>query len=178
MRSNRERNEQIVQMRKNNVARRDVALRFRLSVWSVRLIEERAKAETLAVQRRDRMLEKIREVDDLDAVWPAYDLIDAIGLITTARERLLHHFAEARKQQISLRVVMDMAFLDNADGEVYLMNSPLLEIRGVGKKGFWSLANRLTATDMGKRCNQEWQTRLAKVKERWEITGSTPWSGG
>jgi hypothetical protein len=48
------------------------------------------------------------------------------------------------------------------------MMSPLLRVKGVGKKGFWSVVNGLTEMDLGRRCNEEWQKRLAKIKqEHW-----------
>ena len=56
------------------------------------------------------------------------------------------------------------------------MMSPLLRVYGVGKKGFWSVVNGLTGMDLGRRCNQEWQWRLVKVKQEHGITGATPYS--
>jgi hypothetical protein len=49
-------------------------------------------------------------------------------------------------------------------------NPPDAEGRyGVGKIGFWSVVNGLTGMDMGKRCSEEWQKRLVKVKEKWKM---------
>jgi hypothetical protein len=53
---------------------------------------------------------------------------------------------------------------------------PLLEIRGVGKKGFWSMVNQITALDFGERSNQEWEQKLAKLKLSWKIKGALPLS--
>ena len=49
-----------------------------------------------------------------------------------------------------------------------LMMSPLLSVRGVGKKGFWCVVNGLTDMDLGTKCNREWQERLTKVKEDYQ----------
>jgi hypothetical protein len=49
-------------------------------------------------------------------------------------------------------------------------------VRGVGKKGFWSVVNAIAGMDMGRRCNDEWQKRLVQVKREHKITGATPYS--
>jgi hypothetical protein len=56
------------------------------------------------------------------------------------------------------------------------MMSPLSRVYGVGKKGFWSVANGLTGMDLGSRCNEEWQWRLLKVKQKYGVTGAMPYS--
>jgi hypothetical protein len=56
------------------------------------------------------------------------------------------------------------------DGLDFMM-SPLLKVRGVGKKGFSSVVNGLTGMDLGNRCSQEWQKRLVKVKQEHGIKG-------
>jgi hypothetical protein len=52
------------------------------------------------------------------------------------------------------------------------MMSPLLRVYGVGKTGSWSVANGLTGMDLDNRCNQEWQGRLVKVKQKYRVTGT------
>jgi hypothetical protein len=95
-------------------------------------------------------------------MWPVADLIDAVGLIVVSSKRLMDHFVEAGKRQISLRELMDMCLDAPVEGLDFMM-SPLLRVYGIGKEGFWSVVKGLTDLDMGTRCNQEWQTRLVKV---------------
>jgi hypothetical protein len=102
-------------------------------------------------------------------------LVDAIGLIVVTRKRLLDHFAEVGKQQITLQEFMDMCLDVPVEGLDFMM-PPLLRVRGVGKIGFWSVVNGLAGIDLGNRCNQEWQKRLLKVKQEYGITGATPYS--
>ena len=59
-------------------------------------------------ERRAKLREEIRAVDNLDRIWPVNDLEDAIGPIVVTRKRLLDQFAEVGKQQITLREFMDM----------------------------------------------------------------------
>jgi hypothetical protein len=88
------------------------------------------------------------------------------------RKRLLDHFAEVGKQQITLREFMDRCLDAPVEG-LDLMMSPLLRVRGVGKLGFWSVVNGLTGMDLGDRCNEEWRKILVKVKQESEIKPPT-----
>jgi hypothetical protein len=49
------------------------------------------------------------------------------------------------------------------------MMPPLLRVDGVGKKGFASVINGLTAIDLGSRCNEEWQIRLNQIKRKYGV---------
>jgi len=49
------------------------------------------------------------------------------------------------------------------------MMPPLYRVRGVGKIGFWSVANGLSGMHLGSKCNEEWQRRLAKMRKKWKI---------
>ena len=71
---------------------------------------------------------------------------------------------------------MDMAIPeeDRTRGEGFC--PPLLKVRYVGKIGFWSVANRLTSLDLGRRFSNEWERRLVRLREEWTITGRFPYS--
>ena len=103
------------------------------------------------------------------------DLLDAIGLGVVTRQRLMDHFVATGKRQSSLRELMDMCLDAPVEGLDFMM-SPLLRVHGVGKKGFWSVVNGLTTMDLGSRCNNEWEWRLVKVKQKYAVTGATPYS--
>ncbi len=87
----------------------------------------------------------------------------------------MDYFVAAWKQHISLRELMDMSLDASVEGLDFMV-SPLLRVYGVGKKGFWSVANGLTDLDVGHQCNEEWQKRLVKVKQEKGVTGTTPYS--
>jgi len=88
------------------------------------------------------------------------------------RTVLLRHFEECGTDTVSFRTLMNWAMPepDSPDGRSGL--TPLLKIRGVGKKGFWSVVTQITALDFGDRSNQEWGQKLAKLKLAWKITGA------
>jgi hypothetical protein len=84
-------------------------------------------------------------------------------LIVVTKKRLLDHFKQTKKDQISLQELMDMCLDAPVEGLDFMM-SPLLRVYGVGKKGFWSVVDGLTDLDMGGQCNEAWRTKLAMVK--------------
>lgn len=171
-----ERNRQILQMRKEGVPRSEVAHRFGLSRERISQLEKRDEADRSMAERRANFMEAVRTADDPERTWPVNDLADAIGLIVVTKKRLLDHFVETGKEQISLRELMDMC-LDGLMEREEFIAPPLLKVSGIGKKGFGSVANGLTNMDLGSRCNEEWRSnRLPKVKRNWRITGATPYS--
>ena len=170
-------NRQILEMRKEGVSKKEVARRFGLSPSRIWLIERGDKADSSMAERRAKLREKIRVANDLEKLWPVKDLLDAIGLGLVTRQRLMDHFVTTGKRQISLRELMDMCLDAPMEGRDW-MSPPLYRVRGFAKIGFWSVVNGLTGMDLGSRCNQEWQMMLAKVKEKWGITGKTPYSSG
>ena len=53
---------------------------------------------------------------------------------------------------------------------------PQTRIYGIGKYGFGCVVNGLTHLDLGRRCEEEWRERLAKVEEQLGTAGATPYS--
>jgi hypothetical protein len=170
-----ERNRQILQMRKEGVPRPEVALRFRLSHERISQLEKRDEADKSMAERRANLREAVRTADNPERTWPVNDLADAIGLIVVTKKRLLDHFLETGKERISLRELMDMCLDSPVEGRDFMM-PPLLRVCGIGKKGFWSVANGLTNMDLGSRCDEEWRIRPSEVRREEGITGATPYS--
>ncbi len=158
----RERNRQILQLRKEGLQRKEVARRFKLSTSRIQLIEKQDATDRSMAERRATLREEIRMADEMDKLWPVEDLLDALGFIMVTRKRLMDHFAEKNQDLISLRELMDMCLDAPVEGFDFMM-SPLLRVYGVGKKGYWNVVNGLTDPNLGTRCNQERQTRLVKV---------------
>ncbi len=134
----------------------------------------RLQEDEQQAKRNTQFLESIRRADDLDRRWPVTDLIAALRLLSGTRTAFLRHFEECGTDTVSLRTLMNWAMPepDSPDGRSGL--SPLLKIRGVGKKGFWSVVTQITVLDLGERSNQERGQKLAKLKVAWKITGALP----
>ena len=161
----RDRNQQILELLAHAVPRRDIARRFQLSPARVEQIAGEAKARQAREERRAKLREEIRSSDNPERMWPVGDLAEAIGLSRTARNGLQDHFAKAGKQEMNLLELMDM-FLSGPAKNGDSMPPPMLKVRGIGTKGFVSLAEKLANTDLGDRCNREWLDRCGKEKER------------
>jgi DNA-binding transcriptional MerR regulator len=161
-----ERNKQILQLRNEGVSRKEVATKFELSRCRIQLIEKQDAAESTLAERRAQLREEIRTADHLDRLWPITDLLDALLLIVVTRKRLIDHFVKLGKEQLSLRELMDMCLEAPVEGFDF-MSTPLLRVHGLGKKGFWSVVNRLTEMDLGERVNQEWKKRLAQIQRKY-----------
>jgi hypothetical protein len=157
-----ERNQQVLQMRKQGHSQTEVARTFKLSSSRIHRIEKQDAATRAAEERRAKVLKQLQEADEMDELWPVGDLLDALGLIVVTRKRLMDHFAEKKQDLISLRELMDMCLDAPVEGLDFMM-SPLLRVYGVGKKGYRNVVNGLTDLNLGDRCNQEWQKRLVKV---------------
>ena len=168
----RERNRQMFQMRNEGVSRLDTAREFGLTRERIAQLEKREQADKSMADCRSKLRDEIRAADDPGKLWFVNDLADAIGLVGGTKNKLLDRFVKAGKDQISLREFMDMCL----DNPVDFILPPLLRVRGLGNRGFWSVANGLTDIDMGSRCNDEWQKRLVKVKQESGISGTTPYS--
>jgi hypothetical protein len=164
MSSIHERNQRILQLRKEVLSRTEVARTFQLSPSRVYLLEKQDAAEKAMAERRTRLRHEMLAADDPDRYWPVNDLLDALHLIVVTRKRLIDHFAEEGKQEISLRELMDMCVSVPVEGTDYTLR-PLLRVYGVGKKGYWDVVNGLTGVDWGRRCNEEWRRRLFKIQQ-------------
>ena len=162
-----ERNRQILQMRKEGVQRIEVARRFKLSPSRIEQIEKKDAVDKATAERRARLREAIRSADDPDRMWPFKDLLDAIGLTRVPKRSLSYRFRACGQRWLCLRELMNMAPDAPTEWPKHMM-SPILRVRGVGKKGFWCVVNGLTGSDLGPHCNREWQERLIKVKEHYQ----------
>lgn len=53
---------------------------------------------------------------------------------------------------------------------------PLLDLRCVGQKGFWSMVNRFTELDLGTAGNRYWQQKLVILRRSWRVKGARRYS--
>ncbi len=174
MRTTCQRNRQIVEMRAQGVTRQEIARLFRITPDRVTMIEQEAATEKAQAERRAQLQAEMRLADDLDKVWPVVNLVDALHLLTVARARLLTHFDQQHKTEMSLREFMDLVISEHADAADAFSRTPLLRVRGIGKYGFHSVAAELAETDLGPGCNAEWQRRLAVLRREWRIPSWPP----
>ena len=122
--------------------------------------------------RRTAMLaEQMRLADDLDRKWKVEDLLDALLPTQKPRNALAYCWKWDNVEAVSLRELMDLTILPEAEPRPGYLVSSLLDLRNIGVTGFWSVVDRLSALDLGERCNAEWNRRLIKLKGTWRMQG-------
>ena len=78
---------------------------------------------------------------------------------------------DGRILETSLREFMELVISEKMHGKPGYLIAPLLDMRCVGVKGFWSAVRQLTESDLGQRCNQEWRRRIARLSQASRIVG-------
>ena len=73
--------------------------------------------------------------------------------------------------EVSLRELMDMAIPQRNHPKPGYLITPLLDVRCIGAEGFWSGVSRLTESDLGNQCNEQWRKRLARLSQSSRIVG-------
>jgi hypothetical protein len=66
---------------------------------------------------------------------------------------------------------MDLVIADEDHAKQGYLITPLLDMRCVGVKGFWSAVRRLTEADLGQRSNEEWRKKLTRLRQSSRIVG-------
>ncbi len=155
----RERNRKIFQMALEGVSQQKIAGIFGLSPSRIWLVKRAIKREDALAERLRGIEKELHQADDLDRLWEVTDIVDVLRAIIGARNALLKHFAEIKKERISLREMMDLAIAERVDSIGF--QSPLYRIPFIGKKGYWSIINGLSEITWNERCGREWRRKLA-----------------
>ncbi len=172
----RQRNSDIVRRKQRGTALSDIARKFRLSRESIRMIVEKHRLEQ---ERRDRsasFLDALRMSDDPERRWPVLTLVEALVPIAVTRTSLLAHYESSSVVEVSMRDFMDMVVSDGDCPRPGFALTPILDIRKVGKKGFWFTVSRLSDVGLGSRCQALWPQKLERLKRVHRIKGPHPHS--
>lgn len=172
-----QRNQRILQLSREGVGHAEIARLFRISRTNIARIVRRFDDERRLAAKHNKLLAQIQQVNDLDAAWPAADLIDVIGPPPVIITRLKEHFAGLNADRIALRLLMEMTIPAKEAPEADLLYPPLFKVVGVGKKGYWSIVHRLTDLDLGDKFEREWLERLATLRRAQQISGPLPYAG-
>ena len=173
----RRRNLEILERSRRGEKHYRIAEHFNLSRSRIDFIIQEFAEEEQWQKRCAVLFDSIRQADDLNRIWPVEDLVEMIALLPMTRSYLKKHFLEQRVTELRLNNLMEMIIPDSLDASDPSRRSmPLLKVYGVGRKGFWSLVNRLTNLDLGGQFNEEWKRRLVILRREWKITGEFPYT--
>src|ERR1035437_1642757 len=121
--------------------------------------------------RSNRFLENIRKADDLEKKWKVGYLVQGIRPKVIMQNAIIHHFKWAKIPEISLRELMDVTISEQVHPKAGYLITPVLDFRCIGVEGFWSLVSRLTESDLGERCNEEWRKQPTRLHKASRIVG-------
>jgi len=158
-------------MRQAGASYREIAQVFGLSKQAIGAILQGFAVEKSKLEKRHEMLEEIRMANDPDRKWAATDLLEALGVITMARNAVANYFQWRQMTEISLRELMDLVISEKQHARLGYLISPLIDLRCMGRRGFWSVVRQLTELDLGERNNQEWTGRLRRLRQCSRIRG-------
>ena len=119
-----------------------------MSAKAVRLVFRKMEADEAAIRKSRSILQEFRRADDLDKKWKVGDVLDALLLMTTTRTALKWWFEDGRILETSLREFMELVISEKMHGKPGYLIAPLLDMRCVGVKGFWSAVRQLTESDL------------------------------
>ena len=169
------RDTRIRQMGEAGASEKEIALAFGMSREAVRLVFRKIEADEAGIQKSREILQEFRRADDLDKKWKVADVLGALLLMTTTRTALRRWFEWDRVERTSLREFMELVISEKRHEKPGYLIAPLLDMRCVGVKGFWSAVRRLTESDLGELCNREWRNRLGRLSHSSRIVGD--WRG-
>ena len=170
-----QRNEQILKMRGEGASPREVATHFGITPQLVSCIEKANNAAKAMEVRRATLQQQLRDADDLDKPWKAADLVDSLSLTNRTKAALKFHYDWPETERITLREVMELAISPVEDSKPGYLIAPLLSIQRFGVMGLCDVVRVFTITDLGERCNQEWQRKLERLKCSVRVHGSPTW---
>jgi hypothetical protein len=142
-----------------------------MPLGSARTIIRKFETEAALSARSDRFLGNIRRADDPDKKWKVSYVIQALRLKTITQNAVIQHYEWAEVPEVSLREIMDLAIPERDHPKPGYLITPLLDFRCVGLKGFWSVVSRLSESNLGEKCNEEWRKRLTRLRQASRIVG-------
>ncbi|SPE59153.1 hypothetical protein SBV1_300027 [Verrucomicrobia bacterium] len=163
--------DRVHQMREAGDSIDEIASALNISWDVLGRIVRRFETEAVLAARSSRFLETIRKANDLDKEWKVSYLVQALRPKAITQNALIHHYKWEERSAICLRQLMDLAISEEDHPRPGYQLTPLLRVRCVGIEGFWSLVSRLTQADLGERCNQEWKTRLERLRRCSRVVG-------
>jgi hypothetical protein len=169
----RERNVQIVEMRRAGYTYRAVAEHFDRSPSLAQQVVRRFKRQEELSEQSRGLLEQLRKSDDVRKKWDAIALVSGLLLPSRVTKVLIRHFAAHAVREISLLDLMDMMINDSNPDELFGV-AVGFRIKHIGENSFCAIVARLMDLDLGSNANREWarRTDVLRGTGRWTASGT------
>ena len=172
MNGHQDRTARIRQMREAGDSVEEIASTLDISMELVQRIARKFETEEVLSSRSQRFLANVRNANDPDRKWKASYVIQALRLKTITQNALIRHFEWADTPRVSLRELMDLAIPEKDHPKQGYLITRLLDMRCIRVEGFLSVVSRLTNSDLGEKCNEEWRKRLARLRRCSRVVGA------
>ena len=163
MRDIRNRNSEILNMRKMGLSFGEIAHIFDISRERVQQILQEADLEQKRKQRAEKIFQDMRLSNNIEKKWPIEVIIEFLLLPKTVTWRLLKYFEVENISQLTLKDFMDLLIVDN--GRMPRDFREAFPICNGSRIGPWThsvIVNYLSRQDLGAAFNKEWSRRLEK----------------
>jgi hypothetical protein len=172
MNGHQDRTARIRQMREAGDSVEEIASTLDISMELVQRIARKFETEEVLSSRSQRFLANVRNANDPDRKWKVSSVIQALRLKTITQNALIHYFKWANTPGVSLRELMDLAIPEKDHPKQGYLITPLLDMCCIRVEGFLSVVRRLTESDLGEKCNEEWRKRLARLRRCSRVVGA------
>jgi hypothetical protein len=164
MRDIRNRNAEILNMRKMGLSFGEIAHIFDISRERVHQILQEADLEQKRKQRAEKIFQDMRLSNNIEKTWPIEVIIEFLLLPKTVMWRLLRYFEVENISQLTLKDFMDLLIVNNGRMPRDFREAfPICNVRRIGPWTHSVIVDYLSRQDLGAAFSKEWTKRLEKL---------------
>ena len=158
-----ERNKEIYRQYRTGVDVESISSRF--DVWSREIYSIAYSDENGAWQRLgEKVRLEMREHNDINRKYSVISIIDALQLIARPRN-VFSDYSEWCSRQLSLKEFMDIIVPDKPNPNRLYGCTNVMNLRNMGRQGFWNILEQLSTLDLGEKVTVEWNRKLELLRK-------------
>lgn len=164
MRTNENRDYEIVQLINTGSSYQEIASQFGLTKDRISQIHIRFQHEEKQKEQAAKIINEFKFANNIDQKWSTETITNGLLFPKRATRCLQKHFDNSSISELSLRDLMDFLIKDYDHLPLNIWEvSPAYGQKDLGLKTFVSLVNHLVEHDLGSSFNAEWINRLKKL---------------
>ena len=170
MKKYKERNNEIINMKRNGKTAREISKIFDISPGRVKQI---IKINEEAIKNKDRIQKitsNIKSEDNLNKKWPKDNILDCLWLSKVETKAIRNYFEEQNVVEISLIDIMDLFITKNIKDRMdFLEVIPVFRLKNIGSKRIIHIINTVSSCNLGLHFKDEWIKRKTELKRYLKI---------
>jgi hypothetical protein len=173
----KQRNLQIISLRKNGLSVKDIAKTFDLSRTRIDQIIMQYEKKKKIEKNSKELIKKIKQADNIDKKWPMVDLIHSLKLSVRATTQMIKYFTGGDKSELSLHELIDAMALPDLEYEFSINYVPIFNQQQLGRIIYREIMRSLSAADFGDTFSALWKERKRVIHRRLGllIMGKEKW---